>query len=474
MNKAQVIPVILCGGSGKRLWPLSRKSYPKQFLNLIDNSNFSLMQDTQKRLNNLKNFSSPIVICNEEHRFIVAEQMKQIHVKPRSIILEKDERNTAAAVALAALRVLKNNENPILMIFSADHIIIDIQNFSRSLESAIELAKKNNLVVFGVIPNYPDTGYGYIKSAKNLNPDILNGERIMKFIEKPSKDIAEKLIKDGRYTWNSGMFLFSANTILDEFQKFEPELLSHCKEAILKTKRELDFERVYAKAFLKCKSVSLDVAIMEKTNIGVVVPLAAGWTDVGDWGSLWEHYEKNIDGNVLNGNVFVKNVKNSFLRSESRLVVGLGLSNLIVVETGDAVLIANKDLAQNVKDVVEDLKKSNFPEASLKDIIYKPWGYYINIKTGENWKVKLINVSPQSSLSLQSHKYRSENWIVIKGTAKVYVDPNEKTLSENQSIYIPTGSKHKLSNPTNSPLILMEVQTGDHLREDDIERFEDA
>ena len=473
MDIKNIIPVILCGGSGTRLWPLSRESYPKQFINLNSTSKKSLLQQTQERLALIKNLSSPILVCNEEHRFIVAEQMREINVKPSSIILEPFGRNTAPAVALAALKSLELNKDNILLVLSSDHLIKDKTNFLKSIDSAINLALKDRLVTFGVIPTSAETGFGYIESFKKLNIETYQGSEISQFIEKPNKKLAEKLILDKRYSWNSGMFIFKASNLISELKKFSPEVLNCCKESINKEKKDLDFQRLDIDSFKNCPSISIDVAVMEKTKIGSVVPLNAGWSDVGNWKSLWEYEEKNKEGNLTKGNVVLKNVKNSFLFSDSRLLVAIGLKDIIAVETSDAIFLANKNEAEQVKGIVNKLKDKNFKEATQHKKVYRPWGSYYSISSGERWQVKKIEVNPGASLSLQMHHHRAEHWIVVKGTAKINLDNEEMFLAENQSTYIPLGSKHKLSNPGKLPLVLIEVQSGTYLGEDDIVRFED-
>ncbi len=473
MSGLKIFPVILSGGSGTRLWPLSRKSYPKQFLNLSKESKNSLLQQTQDRLFDMRELDDPIVVCNEEHRFIVAENMREINVRPNSIILEKVAKNTCPAITLSTLKSLQLADDPIILVFPADHLIEDEASFLKSLKIAIEISLKGKIVTFGVLPTSPETGFGYIESKIELNFKTLQGIEIKKFIEKPSKNIAENLIKDRKYSWNSGIFVFKAKTMMDELEKFEPKIVKTCKKAIENSRKDLDFERLDEKALDDCPSISLDNAVMEKTNLGVVVPLDAKWSDVGSWNSLWDYGEKDFNGNVFSGNIVARDVKNSLFRSDSRLIVGMGVHNLIVVDTNDALLIADKDSAQNVKDLVEELKKNNYLEATQHKKVHRPWGFYFTIAGGDTWQVKKIEVSPGASLSLQMHYHRSEHWVVVNGTAKVEIDSNEMILSENESAYIPLGSKHRLSNPTKFPMTLIEVQSGKYLGEDDIHRFKD-
>ena len=473
MSSMSLIPVTLCGGSGSRLWPLSRKSYPKQFLNLDSNSDKSLLQITQKRLLSLKNILSPILICNEEHRFIVAEQMRSIGVKPSSIILESEGKNTAAAITVASIKCLEIKEDPILIILASDHLIEHNDKFIKSLESAIDLALEDKIVTFGILPKSAETGYGYIESKNSLNVSNFKGSEIIRFFEKPSKKLAQEFIKDKRFSWNSGMFIFKASVILEEIKKFSPDIYKSCKKSIDKSKKDLDFLRLDQKAFSKCPSLSIDIAVMEKTKIGAVVPLDANWNDIGSWQSLWEYEKKDDLGNFSQGKIILKDVKNSFFRSEGRLIVGIGVSDLIAIETHDAILILNKDKSQEIKNIVEEMKSSGMKEASEHSRGYRPWGKYLSIAQGKNWLLKLIEVNPGAKLSLQRHKFRAEHWIIVRGSALVTIENEKKILNENQSTFIPQGAKHQLTNNSNSPLNVIEVQSGSYLEEDDIERFED-
>ncbi|MBO6960191.1 MAG: mannose-1-phosphate guanylyltransferase/mannose-6-phosphate isomerase [Prochlorococcus marinus CUG1438] len=473
MTSNTIIPVILCGGSGTRLWPLSRKSFPKQFLSLSSNSNKSLLQLTQERINNSNIAKEPIVICNEEHRFLVAEQMREINIKPRAIILEPFGRNTAPAITLAAIKSLELEENPILLILSSDHMIEDTKEFLKVIEAGLDYVNQRRLVAFGIVPKSPETGYGYIKSENPINNTLNLGSKIDCFVEKPDFKKAKQFITDKRYTWNSGMFLFHAKTILDEIKLYSPEIIEHCGNALKDNLFDLDFQRLNKNDFSKCPNISIDFAVMEKTHLGTVLPLNAGWTDIGSWNSVWEISQKDEHGNVIKGNVLAKNTRNCYLRSEKRLITTLGIEDLIIIETSDAILVARKKESQEVKNIVEVLKKESIPEGQDHKKIYRPWGFYESIVDEERWQVKLINVKPGEKLSLQMHHHRSEHWIVVSGTAKVEIDEKEITLHENQSSYIPLGSKHRLSNPGKIPLKLIEVQSGSYLGEDDIERFED-
>ena len=422
-----IIQIILCGGSGSRLWPLSRKSFPKQYLKLNSSDKNSLLQNTYKRISEIKNIKEPILICNEEHRFMAAEQMREIDVKPSRILLEPFGRNTAPAVALASLVSLEIEEDPILLVLSSDHEIKDNKRFIKVIHEAINFAKDDKLVTFGVIPDSPETGYGYIKAEKPFDFSSLSGENISEFIEKPSLEKATQLIKDKRFTWNSGMFLFKAKTIIEELDKFCPEILDSCNQSLKASKYDLDFQRLRKEDFHKCPNISFDVAVMEKTNKGIVMPLDSGWSDIGSWESVWNTAKKDNDNNVVEGNIFIKDTKDSYIRSENRLIVGIGLENLIVVDTDDAVLISDKKQTQKVKDMVNVLNKNKISAGHQHQKIYRPWGHYLSVVEKSRWQVKLIYVKPGEKLSLQMHHHRSEHWIVVAGTAQVEI--NKKKMS---------------------------------------------
>lgn len=473
MSNQEIIPIILCGGSGTRLWPLSRESYPKQFLNLEENNNHSLLQNTCERILSIKNISNPILICNKEHRFIAAEQLRNININPKSILLEPFGRGTAPAVTIAALKAKENSENPFLLVLSSDHIISNKENLIKVLQLAINYADQGRLVTFGVKPDYPETGYGYIESSSNLNNDGL-GSQIKRFIEKPNLTKAKEYIKNKNFFWNSGIFLFRANDILREIKSFEPKIFDNCQKALNSSQLDLDFERIETKHFSKCDNVSLDIAVMERTSLGTVLPMEIGWKDIGSWNQLWDYSTKDESGNVLKGNVIFENSKNCFFRSEERLIVGINLEDIIVVETNDAVLVVNKNFTQKVKKIVQTLKNKSYKESYENSKVYRPWGYFMTLVEENNWKVKKIVVNPNSSLSYQLHKKRSEHWTVVSGSAEVEIDNNFSILEKNQSTYIPQNCKHRLSNPNNSLLTLIEVQNGEYLGEDDIIRFEDA
>ncbi len=473
ISKKFIVPVILAGGKGSRLWPVSRKSFPKQFIEVLDDDNFSLLQKTYKRIEELENITKPIIICNEEHRFIVGDQMEKINIKPLSIILEPEGRNTAPAITIAALKALEQIDDPILLILSADHQIEDINNFQIAIKNSVNSITSESICIFGVVPTFPATGYGYIESLKKLDKNDPSPIKVNKFIEKPNLETARKLIKDKKYSWNSGMFVFKANTILNEISTFTPDILENCKECLKESNKDLDFHRLNKEKFLKCQDISIDVAVLEKTENAFVFPLFCGWDDIGSWESLWKIAKKDINGNSVKGEVIVKDTTNSLFRSEDRLIVGLGLKDLIIIETKDAVLVADKNISQDVKEIVSFLNENGYKEGEQHKKVYRPWGNYLSIEEKQNWQIKKIEVNPGASLSLQKHFHRSEHWVVVEGNAKVQVENEIKMLGKNESIYIPLGSKHRLSNNSNSILIIIEIQSGDYLGEDDIVRFED-
>ena len=474
MKTAPIMPVIMCGGTGSRLWPLSRESFPKQYLSLNSKDYKSLLQNTLERLQGIDNLESPLLICNEEHRFIVAEQLREIDINPGKILLEPFGRNTAPAITMAALIALKNNSESNLLILSSDHEIKNKNKFLQIIKLGIDYANKGRLVTFGVVPKTPETGYGYIKASKELDLKNIIGTEIEEFIEKPNLPKAKELIKDKKYTWNSGIFLFKARTILNEVSKFAPDVISICKESLENISSDMGFQRLNKDIFFKCPNISIDVAVMEKTKLGTVLPLDADWSDIGSWNSVWKTSTKNTNNNFIKGNIVEQDTYGCYLRSESRLITAIGLKNLIIVETNDAILVADQGASEKVKDVVQYLKSHNYSESIEHKKIYRPWGNYTKINEGDRWKVKKIFVKPGEKLSLQLHHHRAEHWIVVNGTASVEVDDEKLILYENQSTYIPLGSKHRLSNPGKIPLILIEVQSGTYLGEDDIKRFEDS
>ncbi len=473
MISNKVIPVILCGGSGTRLWPLSRKSFPKQYLKLNSQNNNSLIQNTYRRISSVDGMQNPILICNEEHRFIAAEQMREINVNPSKILLEPFGRNTAPAITLATLVSLDMEDDPLLLVLSSDHEIKNNKKFTEAINIGLNYANDDKLVTFGVVPRSPETGYGYIKSEHPFNLTEITGNKISEFTEKPNYENACEFIKDKRYTWNSGMFLFKASVIKKELEKFYPKLVESCKNSLDKSENDLDFQRLNKNYFEQCENISFDIAIMEKTNKGVVIPLDAGWSDIGSWESIWETSQKDENNNFIKGNVLIENTNNSYIRSNHRLIVGIGIENLVVIETDDAILISNKGQSQKVKNILNILREKQINAADQHQKIYRPWGHYLSIIEKSRWQVKLIFVKPGEKLSLQLHHHRSEHWVVVSGTAKIEIDKNEKIITENQSVYIPLGSKHRLMNPGKIPLSLIEVQSGSYVGEDDILRFED-
>ncbi|MDA8755364.1 mannose-1-phosphate guanylyltransferase/mannose-6-phosphate isomerase [Candidatus Pseudothioglobus singularis] len=461
-----IVPVILSGGSGTRLWPLSRKLHPKQFIDLVNET--TLFQDTILRLP--EGMSEPLIICNEEHRFLAAEQLREINLKTKGIILEPEGKNTAPAIALSALKLINDEDDPILLVLSADHLINDIKNFHQSIHIATKLAKNDKLVTFGVVPDRAETEYGYIESNINKNNSFYS---IKSFTEKPNKEIAKKYVDSGNYLWNSGMFMFKASLYLSELKKFEPSIYSVCKTSFKTENIDSDFIPVNKNSFLKCPSKSVDYAVMENTKNGLVVPLDASWIDVGSWLSLWNVKSKDKSGNTFEGDVVLENVKNTFTYSSSRLVSVIGVSDLIIVDTQDALLVSNKHQTHNINKIIKELENNNRSELDNHRKVFRPWGHYDSIDSGKGFKVKRIVVNSGAKLSLQRHKYRSEHWVVIKGIARVTCDDKVFELKENQSTYIPKGSIHRLENFQDMPLEIIEIQTGSYFGEDDIIRYDD-
>ena len=467
-------PVILSGGSGSRLWPLSREMYPKQLLALVSDN--TMLQETVTRLEGLTSVIAPIVVCNEEHRFMVAEQLRQIDTPATNIILEPEGRNTAPALNIAAL-VAK--PEMILLVMPADHVIQDIPVFQQAINEAAVLAEQDYLVTFGIQPDGPETGYGYIHGGNKIG-NTNTAVAIDAFVEKPDFETAPQYVAAGEYLWNSGVFMMKASVWLDAIKYFEPEMAAACAIAVNKGQQDNDFFRVDKQSFAGSPSNSIDYAVMERvTDVSsspfkaAMVPLDAGWSDVGVWSSLWAVGEKNEQGNVVKGEVFLKDTKDSLLFASERLLVGIGLEDTIVVETADAILVADKNNAQDVKKAVEWLKKEKRTEHLNHRRVYRPWGSYENIDAGDRYQVKLITVNPGAALSLQMHHHRAEHWVVVKGTAKVTRDDESFLVSENQSTYIPIGATHRLENNGTIPLEMIEVQSGSYLGEDDIVRFED-
>ena len=462
-----IVPVILSGGSGTRLWPLSRKLHPKQFIELIGET--TLFQEAVLRLP--KSIGDPLVICNEDHRFLAAEQLRQINRSAANIILEPVGKNTAPAIAVAALKSIKDDGNVILLVLSADHLIQDVGKFHQAIKSAKKQAEKGKLVTFGIVPNKVETGYGYIKAAVSQDEDYYN---IDQFVEKPDYKTAQKYVDSGKYFWNSGMFMFKASVYLDELEKYEPEILSACKKSCQTEYNDLDFTRLNEKEFLSCPSQSIDYAVMERTNNAVMVALDAAWNDVGSWSALWDSQPKDMNNNVIVGDVILNKVNDSYVHSASnRLVSAIGVSDLIIVDTKDAILVTSKGHAQYVKKIVEQITDSNRLESDQHRLVLRPWGYYDSIDNGNGFQVKRILVNPGAKLSLQKHGHRAEHWVVVKGKAQVTCGKKTFQLIENQSTYIPLGELHRLENIGDIPLEIIEIQTGTYLGEDDIIRIEE-
>jgi len=457
-------PVILAGGSGTRLWPLSRSMYPKQFLSL-GGSESSLLQNTLSRARASCN-GRLIVVCNEEHRFLTAEQMREAG-HDGAIILEPAARNTAPAIAIAALHALQTSEDAVLTVLAADHMISDVDKFSHHVDEAVQLARDGALVTYGVVPDRPETGYGYIKA------ETAGISRIARFEEKPDADTAKKYVESGDYYWNSGMFTFMAQAYLDELRIHAPEVLAACTASYQQAERDMDFVRVEKQAFSKCESISVDYAVMERTDNSMVVPFSAGWSDIGSWDAVHSVTDKDQSGNATRGDTILMDSENCYVHADSRLVATLGLQDISIVETTDCVLVAHNNSAQNTKKIAELLKKTGRTEADIHTRVYRPWGCYQTINMGDRFQVKRITVKPGASLSLQKHHHRAEHWIVVEGTAIVTCNNEEIMLTENQSTYLPLGATHRLHNPGKIPLELIEVQSGSYLGEDDIVRFDD-
>ncbi|MBW2473540.1 MAG: mannose-1-phosphate guanylyltransferase/mannose-6-phosphate isomerase [Deltaproteobacteria bacterium] len=471
-----IVPVILSGGAGTRLWPLSRELYPKQLLPLVGDR--TMLQDTALRLSGLANRNAPLVVCNEAHRFMVAEQLRQSGQEASAVILEPVGRNTAPAVAVAALSTMEQGEDHVLLVLPADHVIKNAKALCKAVNDGLGAVEEGALMTFGIVPTAPETGYGYIRrGAKQEVRSAKPGHEIypvQEFVEKPALATAEEYLDSGNYYWNSGMFMFKASAYLAELEKHAPEILSASRKAWQGRVSDLDFIRLDGEAFAACPSESIDYAVMEKTAQAMVIPLDAGWSDVGSWAALWEVGEADTQGNVCFGDVIDVDCNGSYLHGGSRLVAGVGLQDTVVVETSDAVLVVAKDRVQDVKQVVEHLKSSEREEHLLHRRVNRPWGAYEGLDSGDGFLVKRITVNPGASLSLQRHKHRAEHWIVVRGIADVTCENVVQTLVANQSFYIPIGQMHRLSNPGETILEIIEVQTGELLSEDDIERFDDV
>ncbi|WP_169718822.1 mannose-1-phosphate guanylyltransferase/mannose-6-phosphate isomerase [Thalassospira mesophila] len=468
-----IIPIILSGGSGSRLWPLSRKSYPKQFLSLVS-AEETMIQATLVRGVQISSHC-PIVICNEDHRFLAAEQIREANVSNADILLEPLSHNTAPAITLAALHALSHeaSPDPILLVMPADHFISDARKFAAYIEEGTKAANAGKIVCFGIQPVYPETGYGYIQKGAALTSIADNTFDVKAFTEKPDQDVAESYIRSDEFCWNSGIFMFKASVFIDELTKYEPELVETCRTSLEQATTDLDFIRIDAESFAKVKDISIDYALMERTQNAAVIPMNIEWSDIGSWSALWQLKDQCPNGNVCVGDVITDQVSNSYIHSTSRLVTAVGVQDVVIVETKDAVMVAAKDKVQDVKNIVAKLKEQNRREQNDHREVYRPWGKYDSVDQGARYQVKRITVKPGEKLSVQMHHHRAEHWIVVSGTAKVTIGEKTILLGENQSTYIPLGEVHALENPGKIPLELIEVQSGSYLGEDDIVRFED-
>ena len=469
-----IYPVILAGGSGTRLWPLSRELYPKQLLELV--TDHTMLQDTLLRVADMADMADPIIICNENHRFMVAEQLRNIGVDHADIILEPVGRNTAPAAAVAALRALSSGGDPLLLILPADHFIQNTAAFHEALSTGVRLAGEDLLITFGIVPDGPETGYGYIQKGRLLLEGTPDGKpaavAIERFVEKPDYSTAVAYVDSGEFCWNSGMFLFRATTLIAEMETRVPEMVAACRQALAKGREDLDFFRLDRPSFEACPSDSIDYAVMEKTTRGAMIPLQAGWNDLGSWEALWQTGEKDALDNVVHGDVLLHNVSNSYLRASTRLVAAIGLEDHIVVETADAVLISPRSRVQDVKILVNKLKEARRGETISHKVSFKPWGKAENLVSSRGFQVNRITVKPGSTLSLQQHFNRTEHWIIVRGTARVVRGDEEMMLQENSATFIPCGVPHRLSNPGKIPLEIIEVQSGEGLGEEDVIRLD--
>ncbi|WP_234300393.1 mannose-1-phosphate guanylyltransferase/mannose-6-phosphate isomerase [Rahnella aceris] len=463
--RPDILPVIMAGGAGTRLWPLSRTHFPKQFLSLTSDN--TLFQDTLIRVSD-ESYKAPIVVCNHEHRFLVAEQLRKKSFPHTAIILEPLAKNTAPAIALAALKAMEGGTDPILLVLAADHYIDNISEFNRTVTSALPLVEKGKMVTFGVCPTSAETGYGYIKSGDAID----NAFGVASFVEKPARDLAESYLSEGGYFWNSGIFLFKASQYLAELKEFCPEVLNACINAINNSHQDLDFIRLDSHLFSASPNISIDYAVMERTKNAVVMPLDIKWNDVGSWSALWEIGDKDQCGNVIRGDVLIENTNNSYINASSKLVATVGLNDIIIVETRDAVLVANKLQVQEVKSIVNKLQQNERQEALHHKEVFRPWGFYDHISEGSRYQIKKVYLKPGQRISTQMHYHRTEHWVVVSGTAKVYKGNDVFVMGENESTYIPVGVAHSLENPGLIPLELIEIHSGLHLSEDDVVRLD--
>ncbi|MCZ2497688.1 mannose-1-phosphate guanylyltransferase/mannose-6-phosphate isomerase [Xylophilus sp. Kf1] len=464
-----LVPVILSGGSGTRLWPLSRSAYPKQFIGVTEDR--TMFQLTLARLKGMPDVQPPIVVGNENHRFLLGEQLHVLGIQAQAILLEPVGRNTAPAIAAAAVAAMAHGADPLLLVLAADHVIADTAAFQKAVQAGVSAAEAGALVTFGIVPTVPETGYGYIQVEQRV--EGLQAVPVTAFVEKPDLATAQQYVAGGRHLWNSGMFLFKASVLLAELDRFSPAVAQAARAAVGGAKADLDFLRLDKEAFSASPEDSIDYAVMEKSDKVQVVPLTAGWSDVGAWGAVWDVAAKDADGNAVRGDVMLQGMKNSYVHAGHRLVAAIGLENVMIVETSDAVLVASKDSVQDVKKIVDRLKADKRPEAGLHREVFRPWGSYDSIDHSDRYQVKRITVNPGQKLSVQMHHHRAEHWVVVSGTAKVLLGEKEVLLTENQSVYIPVGVVHALENPGKIKLELIEVQSGAYLGEDDIVRFED-
>ncbi|RBP51498.1 mannose-1-phosphate guanylyltransferase/mannose-6-phosphate isomerase [Arenicella xantha] len=466
---SSIVPVILSGGSGSRLWPSSRALYPKQFLRLV--SDKTMLQETVLRLDGLADLEAPIVVANHEHRFLVAEQLRECTEQKCKIILEPVAKNTAPAIALAALSLEADGRaDDVILVLPADHVIEDVAGFQRAVESGRSSCVAGKLVTFGIVPSAPETGYGYIRRGEEVSLGVYE---VGEFVEKPNLETAQVYIDSGAYFWNSGIFMFTAASYLEQLQRNEPEMVEVCRESLRNASDDLDFIRIDKDEFEQCASNSIDYAVMENTLEAVTIGLDVGWNDIGSWSALWQQLDKDGNGNVLRGDVMTRDVHNSLIISEKKLIACLGMDNFILVETDDSILLASKERVQEVKKIVEEIAELKRSEANIHRKVYRPWGFYDSIENELGFQVKRLVVYPGAQLSLQKHYHRAEHWVVVKGTAEVVNGDQELLLRVNESTYIPIGAKHQLRNPGKVQLELIEVQSGDYLGEDDIVRYED-